>query len=328
VSATKEATSPSKPASIAPGLQSLRPAFQSFIRIECGLSPNTLEAYDRDLRDLLTDMTRRGRVTASDIQPRDLTEHLGTLHRDQSLAPASIVRHLATIKVFFRWLAATHRIDGVANPADYLDRPTRWKKLPGVLTPRQVKLLLAAPQPDADPEPSHNPLYLRDRALLELLYSSGLRASEVCTVSLRDLHPTLGVVIVTGKGGKQRIVPIGKPAQHAVREYLDLCRPRLARSIDGADLSLNRLLLSRTGRPLERVAIWQLVKKNALKAGLKSVHPHMLRHSFATHLLQGGADLRVVQELLGHADIATTQVYTHVDSSRLRDAQKKFHPRP
>lgn len=327
---------------IAPGLESLRPAFQAFIRVECGLSANTVAAYDRDVRDLLADMTARGRAAAADIQPRDLTQHLSTLHHDRSLSPSSIVRHLATIKVFFRWLASTGRIQ--TNPADYLDRPTRWKKLPGVLSPRQVKQLLEAPKPADDPDDNGLALHLRDRALLELLYSSGLRASEVCAISLRDLHPALGVVTVTGKGSKQRLVPIGKPAQAAIREYLDRCRPRLiglppasptttpttaaARAKPARRADPGALLLSRTGRPLERVAVWQLVKKNAALAGLKDVHPHVLRHSFATHLLQGGADLRVVQELLGHADIATTQIYTHVDSSRLRDVQRKYHPRP
>lgn len=295
--------------------------------MECGLAANTVEAYDRDLRDLLADMTRRGRCAAGEIQPRDLTEHLGTLQRDHSLAPSSIVRHMATIKVFFRWLASTGCI--ASNPADYLDRPMRWKKLPGVLTPRQVKVLVESPREESGAETkgkdgkSALPLHLRDRALLELLYSSGLRASEVCTIRVRDLHPTLGLVTVTGKGGKQRLVPIGKPAQTAVRAYLEECRPRLV-----GKRAEDALLLSRTGRALERVAVWQLVRRHAIASGLKDVHPHMLRHSFATHLLQGGADLRVVQELLGHADIATTQIYTHVDSSRLRDVQRKFHPRP
>jgi integrase/recombinase XerD len=288
-----------------------------------------LESYDRDLRDLMIDMTRRGRAAIADVQPRDLADHLGWLHHEQHLAPSSIVRHLATIKVFFRWLASTGQL--AENAADYLDRPTRWKRLPGVMSPRQVKLLLEAPlKPTASEsdEPATVPsLRSRDRAMLELMYACGLRASEVADLRLKDLHPTLGVVIVTGKGNKQRLVPIGKPAQQAIRDYLEQCRTRLISGSAG-DRSEGRLLLSRTGRPLERVAVWQLVKKNADIAGLKGIHPHLLRHSFATHLLQGGADLRVVQELLGHSDIATTQIYTHVDSTRFRDVQRKFHPRP
>jgi integrase/recombinase XerD len=321
------------PQAIAPGLEAIRGPFGTFIRVECGLSANTLESYDRDIRDLLMDMTRRGRGTPSEIQPRDLSEHLAWLHHEQALAPSSIVRHLATIKVLFRWLVSTGRL--VENPADYLDRPTRWKRLPGLMTPRQVNLLLDAPMKSAarssgdgeQPSAPGIPLHLRDKAMLELMYACGLRATEVADLRVRDLQPSLGVVIVTGKGNKQRLVPIGKPAQQAIRDYLDQCRSALISGRAG-DRSAGRLLLSRTGRPLERVAVWQLVKKNAEIAGLKGIHPHLLRHSFATHLLQGGADLRVVQELLGHADIATTQIYTHVDSTRFRDAQRKFHPRP
>lgn len=315
---------------IAPGLGDVLAPFAAFIRVECGLALNTRESYDRDVRDLLADMTRRGRTTPTEITPRDLSDHLGWLHRERGLAPASIVRHLATLKVLFRWMLSTGRI--TENPADYLDRPTRWKKLPGLMTPRQVGLLLDAPMKAAagaagDEEPSGVPLHLRDKAMLELMYACGLRATEVADLRVRDLQPTLGVVIVTGKGNKQRLVPIGRPAQQAIREYMDRCRHLLVGGRAG-DRSDGRLLLSRTGRPLERVAVWQLVRKNAVIAGLKGVHPHLLRHSFATHLLQGGADLRVVQELLGHADITTTQIYTHVDSTRFRDAQRKYHPRP
>jgi integrase/recombinase XerD len=178
------------------------------------------------------------------------------------------------------------------------------------------------------PEPStaedRPPVYLRDLALLELLYASGLRASEIAGVGLADLHQGLGVVRVTGKGSKDRLVPVGGPARRAVADYLDRCRPLLARP-GGADRG--RLFLSIRGRPLERVAVWQIVRRAARRAGLPPTHPHVLRHSFATHLLSGGADLRVVQELLGHADIATTQIYTHVDSTRLKSIHSRFHPR-
>jgi integrase/recombinase XerD len=167
------------------------------------------------------------------------------------------------------------------------------------------------------------PIWMRDRALLELLYASGLRASEVCSIGVNDVHVTLGVVRVTGKGNKQRLVPMGEPAKRAVAMYVERCRPLLDR-LDGR--SDGALLLSSTGRPLERVRVWQLVQHYAKIAGLK-VYPHMLRHSFATHLLIGGADLRVVQEMLGHADIATTQIYTHVDRTRLKQVHKQFHPR-
>jgi len=235
------------------------------------------------------------------------------------MAPASVSRHLATVRVLFRWLAARDLID--ENPADYLDPPTRWKSLPGVLSPKQVKDLLGAPQPsDADTLG----LWRRDCAMLELMYASGLRASEVGTLALEDVLGSLGVLRVTGKGDKQRLVPMGIPARDSLDTYLAETRPKLMRP-DGRDKG--RIFLSRTGRPLERVAVWQIVRKHAAAAGLRKVHPHVLRHSFATHLLAGGADLRVVQELLGHADIATTQIYTHVDKARLRSVHKKYHPR-
>jgi integrase/recombinase XerD len=301
------------------------PIFLGFIRVECGLSPNTLEAYERDVRDAHRFLAVRGRTTLASITGRDLADHLAALRSERQHQATTVIRHLATMRVYFRWLVAVGKL--TENPADILDRPTRWKKLPSLLSPRQVKLLLEAPQPEEGKSASLM-LHLRDRALLELLYACGLRASEAAGMGVRDFHQTLGVVMVTGKGDKQRLVPIGKPAQAAVNEYLKDCRPVLLRP-DGRDKG--RLLLSRTGRPLERVAVWQLVKKHARAAGLsgpgRRVHPHVLRHSFATHLLAGGADLRVVQELLGHADIATTQIYTHVDSSRLKEVHAKYHPR-
>jgi integrase/recombinase XerD len=161
--------------------------------------------------------------------------------------------------------------------------------------------------------------------MLELMYAAGLRASEVGTLKVNDFNETLGIVNVIGKGNKQRIVPIGQPAIDAVKRYMAELRPHLTRFNDGRDGY--RLLLSHTGRPLERVAVWQLVRKYALSSGIRGVHPHLLRHSFATHLVAGGADLRVIQELLGHSDIGTTQIYTHVDRSHLRDTIAAFHPR-
>lgn len=298
--------------------------FMAFLRVECGLSRNTLEAYERDLSDLATDLVAHGVESPAALAPRQLSDHLARLKTGQGLAAASIVRHLATIKVFCRWLWARGMCP--ENPAEVLERPSRWRRIPGVLSVRQLKTLIEAPRPIAakpgQPEPL--PLWLRDRAMLELMYASGLRASEVGAVSLTDYVDTIGVVRVNGKGNKQRLVPVGKPAQDAIKSYVALCRPVLAKP-DGRDRG--KLLLSRSGRPLERIAVWQIVKRVALAAGLKNVHPHMLRHSFATHLLAGGADLRVVQEMLGHADIATTQIYTHVDQSRLWEVHAKHHPR-
>jgi len=315
--ATPRAPEPPLP----PALARIESAFTAYIRVECGMSANTLEAYGRDVRELLHDLASLGAAQAPDVTHRHLAEHVARLSR-RGLAASSIARHLATIKVLFRWLAAGGHID--RNPADFLDQPTRWKKIPDVLSPRQVRQLIEAPAPDPAAEPGAPPLWVRDRAILELMYASGLRASEVGALGLSEVIQSLGVVRITGKGDKQRLVPMGRPARGALEEYLADCRPRLLRP-DGRDRG--RVFLSRTGRPLERVRVWQLVKLHAAAAGLDNVHPHVLRHSFATHLLMGGADLRVVQELLGHADIATTQIYTHVDKARLKSVHGRFHPR-
>ncbi|MFK7960571.1 MAG: tyrosine recombinase [Phycisphaerales bacterium] len=287
----------------------------SFARIEAGLAPTTLEAYGRDIRDLMLDLHARGVTDLDAVTPRMLAEHLRSLHVDRGMEASSVARHLATLRVFFRYHAATGR--WASDPARLLETPSRWRRLPGVLSPGKMRALLAAPKPE------HGRLWLRDRAMLELMYAAGLRASEVGRLSMSDYHESIAVLRVNGKGGKQRLVPIGQPAIEATEAWLAERRPDLAKS----GRHENRLLLSNSGRPLERVAVWQIVRRNAERAGLVGVHPHMLRHSFATHLLSGGADLRIVQELLGHSDIATTQIYTHVDQARLREVVNRFHPR-
>jgi integrase/recombinase XerD len=291
--------------------------FLTYLRVEAGLALATLDAYGRDLRDLVDQLTAERVPDPGAVTAEHLVGHVRSLHRTRGLQSSSIARHLATIRVFFRFLTANGLI--AEDPSRILETPTRWRRLPGVLSPRKMKRMLDAPSPE------WGRLWLRDKAMLEMMYGGGLRASEVATLRVRDYNPTLGVLLVTGKGRKQRVVPVGKPAGAAVERYLAELRPALARAEDGRDLE--RLLLSNTGRPLERVAVWQIVRRVAARGGLGEVHPHMLRHSFATHLLAGGADLRVVQELLGHSDIATTQVYTHVDRSRLREVVKKHHPR-
>lgn len=314
--------------------------FLAFLRVECGLSRNTLESYTRDLRDFVADL---GQVSPADATARQIADHLAGLRRDRSMAGASVIRHLAALRVFYRFLASTGRVTG--DPMAHIDRPTRWRKLPDVLSVRQATALIDAPTRSPRPrrraragvaaggpdeggagtveDPLAPALDARDAMLLDLLYSCGLRASEAATLAIDDFKPTLGVLVVTGKGDKQRLVPVGEPAQRAIKRYLATARPLLARE----RLRTDRLLLSRTGRPLERVAVWQIVKRHGAASGQPKAYPHALRHSFATHLLAGGADLRVVQELLGHADIATTQIYTHVDKSRLKSVHAKFHPR-
>jgi len=305
--------------------QILRRHFINFIRIECGLAPSSIEAYARDLETLLLDLQQRGVQDAHNTLPEHLIAHIRSLTKDRGYAGTTVSRHIATIKIFYRWLYANDKIQ--TNPADHLDQPAKWKKLPGVLSPNQMKKLLAAPGPP-EKTTTQPPLYLRDRAILELMYASGLRASEVGTISLADLHERIGVIRILGKGDKHRLVPMGKPAVSALDQYLKQCRPMLINAERAADRrDQGKLFLSRTGRPIERVRIWQLVKHYANQAGLEKAHPHMLRHSFATHLLAGGADLRIVQDLLGHADITTTQIYTHVDRTKLRQTIKNLHPR-
>ncbi len=297
-----------------------------FLRIECGLVPASIEAYMRDLESLMLWLQSHGIDDVIDTTPEALIGHVRAMSRDRGYASGTISRHLATIKIFYRWLLATGKIEN--NPADHLDQPTKWKKLPGVLTPGQMRRLLDAPCAPEKVVKGMPPLWMRDRAILELMYASGLRASEVGTIGQMDILEKLGVVRVLGKGNKQRLVPMGKPAQHALDVYMKECRPLLITAQRaGEKRDQGKLFLSRTGRPIERVRVWQIVKHWAKVAELGKAHPHMLRHSFATHLLMGGADLRIVQELLGHADITTTQIYTHVDPTKLHETVRNLHPR-
>jgi integrase/recombinase XerD len=288
--------------------------FLSYCRVECGFAPATLRAYALDLRDLWRWMEEQGHRNWQALSIQTIADHLRALDA-HGLVVSSIARHVATIRVFGRFLEARSLLQ--TNPAELLSQPATWRTLPTVLNREQVGSLLAGPQPE-------DLLYLRDVALLELLYAGGLRASEMADLEIEGLHLDLGVARVMGKGSKERIVLIGKPALAAVRIYLQELRPRLLR----ADRPTHRLLLSRTGKPITRIIVWQVVAKHARRAGLHGVHPHTLRHSFATHLLAGGADLRVVQELLGHSNIQTTQIYTHVDRTRLKEVVRKCHPRP
>ena len=303
--------------STTPSFNEALDAFLIYLRVEAGLSKGTLTAYRRDLELLGQDLADGGVSDVTAIEPRDLAAHLKRLHRDRGMQPSSIARHLSAIRMLFRWLEANGHL--VQSPASPLVTPTRWQRLPGVLSPGKMRKLLASAGEGADR------LWQRDCALLELMYAAGLRASEVGTLRRDAWRADLGVLLIDGKGGKQRLVPVGKPAIAAVEQYLEGLYPALTRFKDGRDKGA--LLLSHSGRPLTRVAVWQIVGRCAKRAELGHVHPHMLRHSFATHLLQGGADLRVVQELLGHSDIGTTQIYTHIDSRHLRDVVMNCLPR-
>lgn len=309
-----------------PGIDGLPSAYQdtlrgflTFLRIECGLSHNTRMAYARDLRDMAADLCEHGIETPADIHPRALADHLGRLSSQQSLKSPSQARHLASIRAYCRWLHARGVV--AEDPTDLLLRPARWRRLPKTLSPSQVSKLVEAPH-----APAHGkgpPLWLRDRAMLELMYACGVRASELCDLADDDPVRDVAILRVRGKGDKERVVPMGMPAVHWIARYRQECRPLL---VARGNPHLGRLFLSRTGRPLERTAVWVIVNRWAERVGLKGIHPHMLRHSFATHLMTGGADLRVVQEMLGHASIATTEIYTHLDSDRLQDVVNKHLP--
>ncbi|MCX5662071.1 MAG: tyrosine recombinase XerD [Planctomycetota bacterium] len=301
------------PPSASPFEKSIRD-FLGYCRIECGFADATLAAYASDLRELAAWLESKSVPGWQALTYPLITDHLRHLDT-RGLATSSISRHVATIRVFGRFLESSAMLD--KDPADLLTQPSNWQTVPDVLGQTQIKKLLAAPQ-------QTDSLYLRDVALLELLYAGGMRASELADLTLTGLHMDLGVARVIGKGNKERIVPIGRPALEATKLYLGELRPKLLR----AEKPTDRLLLSRSGAPITRIVVWQVVTKHARRAGLRDVHPHTLRHSFATHLLAGGADLRAVQELLGHANIKTTQIYTHVDASRLKHVIEKFHPRP
>jgi integrase/recombinase XerD len=287
-------------------------SFIRYLRTECHLAENTVAAYGRDLKRLFTWLG--GRRLAG-LRVSELAGYPAWL-AEQGLAPKSVTRHMASLKVFFRYL----QLEGVItdNQAELLGSPKLWQKVPQVLSAGQVDQLLAAPR-------KADGLWLRDRAMLELLYATGCRVSELSNLRLRDVHLAERYAMCRGKGDKQRIVPLGTRAVDAVEKYLREERGRLAGKRSPTP---EWVLLSSRGDRLRRERIWELIKRYAARAGAPpEISPHSLRHSFATHLLAGGADLRQVQELLGHASIATTQIYTHVDHTRLKRVHEAFHPR-
>ena len=281
--------------------------------LEQGTSPRTLEAYRRDVERLVDYGRAKGILTPGDVNARLLREFVYQL-KDIGLAPSSIRRNISAVRTYFRFLLA----DGVVvkDPSERLETPKRWRTLPEVLSVDETERLLAAPNLD-------QALAFRDRAMLELAYGAGLRVSEWITLGVKDVLFEEMLVRVFGKGSKERLVPIGRKAIGAVATYARELRPRLERG-EGRGV----LFLNANGRPLTRMGAWKILKGHVEAAGIvKHVSPHTLRHSFATHLLEGGADLRAVQEMLGHADISTTQIYTHVDREYLRQVHKQFHPR-
>ncbi len=289
-------------------------AFRHYLQSERGVAHNTVLAYGRDLDRFANWVVAGGLADYLKPGVRELALYLSFL-REEKLAPPSVARHLVALKMFYRFLRLEERVQQSA--VELLSSPALWERIPQVLSPEQVEKLLAAPQPQER-------FYLRDRAILETLYATGSRASEVVGLTLADLHVESAFCKCHGKGGKQRVVPLGRPALAALALYLERQRPRLVRSNPEAPW----VFVSRGGKALSREMLWVLVKKYVKRAGVHpKVSPHTLRHSFATHLLAGGADLRTVQELLGHASIQTTQHYTHVDRDRLKAIHQQFHPR-
>ncbi len=287
--------------------------FQDYLSYERGLSERTVSSYTRDLNRWVSFLSDRGIGDPEHVTAAHLRDWVFAL-RDAGLAASSIRRAQSAVRTYFSFLLAEGVVD--ADPTERLESPKVGRRLPDFLTRREVSRLLDAPDPD-------RPLYWRDKAILELLYASGARVSELVDLTLSSLDADEGFITVFGKGSKERMVPVGAPALRAVGRYLREVRPGLIR---GA--SSNRIFLNARGRPLSRMAVWTLVKTSARRAGIvKKVSPHTLRHTFATHLLEGGADLAAVQQLLGHADISTTQIYTHVDREYLREIHRKYHPR-
>ena len=288
--------------------------FVDFLTLEQGAAALTNEAYERDITRFATFALVKGAHDPGAIAPRLLRDYVYHM-KDLGLAPASIRRNISAIRTYYRFLLAEGRAE--KDPSERLETPRGWRTLPGVLTVDEAERLIKAVGLE-------EPLAFRDRALFELAYGAGLRVSEWLSTQVKDVLLNDGIVRVFGKGSKERLVPIGRSAIGAVAVYLRELRPKLDRGE-----SQGKLFLNARGAPLTRMGAWKILKKYVQKAGItRPVSPHTLRHSFATHLLEGGADLRAVQEMLGHADISTTQIYTHVDREYLRRVHRQFHPRP
>jgi integrase/recombinase XerD len=294
-------------------LQQYSALFLGYLAAERGLARNSLSAYGRDIGKYLTYLVKQGLNEPADITPSHIASFLGFL-MDSGLSARSRARALSAIRMFHRFLRVENLLD--ANPAAIIAAPRPRLTLPDVLSAPEVERLLASAA-------GNGTIDTRDRAMLELLYATGLRVSELVGLSRRDVNLQAGYLLVCGKGGKERVVPIGQAACGAVTDYLNRVRPILDRGNAKDDLFLSRL-----GARMTRQSFWNVIRKRTAVAGIvKKITPHTLRHSFATHLLENGADLRSVQMMLGHADLSTTQIYTHVSSERLRRLHEEFHPR-
>jgi len=287
--------------------------FLDYVSLECGLSPNTREAYASDLKSFQVFLETAGVTSFNGVTRRHVLDFLNS-EKDKGLSVRSISRRLVAIKVFFRYMVRESLLG--KDVTEIMDSPKTGRVLPSVLTYKEVERLLASPAGDGK-------YALRDRAILELLYATGIRVSECAGLKLDDVHFDSGHLRCTGKGNKMRIVPFGETARDRLQRYLSDARPKFPSAE-----SVRAFFLTYRGRGYSRKGLWALVKSHSRRAGItKDIHPHTLRHSFASHLLANGAPLRVIQEMLGHADIATTQVYTHVDQDTLKSIHEKYHPR-
>ncbi|MGD9653419.1 MAG: site-specific tyrosine recombinase XerD [Candidatus Dadabacteria bacterium] len=294
-------------------MDDLLDSFLSYLVVEKGLSENTLESYGRDLKKFLLFIKSRGTTSAREIKYGDILDFMAR-SREEGLNATTIVRSMVSVKQFFKYLLSEKVLS--EDPTAHIKTPKMKKAIPGVISLDDVESILGAPD-----ESTHEGL--RDAAMLEILYATGIRVSELIGLKLNDVNFELGFVVVYGKGSKERVVPIGDKAREKLLSYLRDSRPALLKGREA-----KALFVTRRGGGMTRQGFWKIIKAQALKAGVtKKISPHTLRHSFATHLLERGADLRTIQVMLGHSDISTTQIYTHVESERLKEIHKKYHPR-
>jgi len=292
-------------------------AYLDHLRVERRLADHTLESYGRDLRALAAYAAGAGRPP--EALDRVTLEAFVRQQRTRGLSPRSVARMVATLRGFYKFLVLDRRLDH--SPADDLTPPRAWPALPKFLSLEEVDTLIA--QPDVT-----TPLGIRDRAMIELLYATGVRVSELVGVRMSDLHLDEQYMTCVGKGNKERLIPIGEQAADWIRRYHREARPQLVRAVRSARGVREVLFVNARGGALTRVGFWKILKRHGRKAGLpRTLSPHVVRHSFATHLLERGADLRAIQMMLGHADLSTTQIYTHVLEARLRAVYDRFHPR-
>ena len=288
--------------------------FLNYLLVERGLSHNTIISYRKDL-NVFVDFLNRHHIDALSKTTKNEVINFMLYQKDKGLVANSIARHLAAIKVFYRFLVRERILS--SDPTSLIDSPKLWKKIPQALSLNEVDALLAQPN-------IRDKQGIRDKAVLETIYATGMRVSEAANLEIANVNLDIGFLRCIGKGNKERVIPLGKKAVSSIIRYIQQSRPKLLKGKDSEFLFLNR-----SGKRISRQSLWKLIKKYARSARIKKpVRPHILRHSFATHLLERGADLRSVQEMLGHANISTTQIYTHINKDRLKTIHKMFHPRP